>query len=78
MRRSSGQLAPVWLVRVIAFVLLAVGLFLVYVAVTSYSSLGIWIALLVGLSGVTTVLFSSIALKTGRAEWIMLDIILPY
>lgn len=78
MRRPSGQLAPVWLIRVIAFVLLAVGLFLVYLAVTSYSSLGIWIALLVGLSGVTTVLFSSIALKTGRAEWIMLDIILPY
>lgn len=78
MSRPSGQLAPVWLVRVIAFVLLALGLFLVYVAATSYANLGIWIALVVGLSGVTTIFFSSIALKTGRAEWIMLDIILPY
>lgn len=78
MSRPSGQLAPVWLVRVVASVLLAAGCIIVYLATTNYETFGIWVALAVGLSGAATMFFSSVALKTGRAEWILLDIILPY
>lgn len=77
MTRPTGQLAPTWLVRVIATALLCVGAFLAYVAATNYEAIGAWWALLAGLSGVTTMCFSAVALWTGQAEWILLDIILP-
>lgn len=77
MTRPSGQLAPVWLVRVVATVLCAIGAALVYIAGENYQTMNIWIAVAMALSGVTTMSFAVIAFKTGRAEWILLDIIIP-
>lgn len=75
-RTPEPFISPI-MVRVIASVLLAIGLFLVYVAVTNYTAFGIWPALLIGLSGVTTAGFATASIITASPTWIMLDLILP-
>lgn len=75
-REPVTSIPPAWVVRVVAVVTLALGVSLCVVSVVNYRTLGWW-ALLGVVSGLWTAFFSLIALKTGRPEWLLLDLIVP-
>lgn len=75
--RTPEPFVPPTLVRVVASVMLAIGLFLIYIAATNYEVLGMWPAILIGLGGVTTSGFAIASLVTADPTWILLDLILP-
>lgn len=63
--------------RTVASVLLVIGLFLIYIAVTNYAALGMWPALLIGAGGASTSMLALTTIITADPSWIMLDLILP-
>ncbi|MBH1980752.1 hypothetical protein I8H83_04195 [Candidatus Saccharibacteria bacterium] len=75
--RTSEPLVSPALVRVVASVLLVIGIFLIYIAATNYEMLGIWPAILIGFGGVTTSGLAIVSIITADPTWIMLDLILP-
>lgn len=78
MKRSSDeQIPPKWLVRAVAFPLLLVGIFLMYLAIVNFAMLGTWFGIGVFLSGFGLVAAAMASLYTGNPEWILLNLILP-
>ena len=74
---NPEPLVPPTLTRTVASVLLVIGIFLIYIAVTNHEALGMGFALLVGLGGITTSSFALMAIITADPSWILLDLILP-
>ncbi len=74
--KGSEQIPPKGVVRFVAAIILVIGVALMVIAVTNAVALG-WYALLVFVSGLTSAGFAVVALRTGKPEWILLDMLFP-
>lgn len=77
-RRDPEPFVSPTLVRVVASVLLAIGLLLIYIVMTNYSALGVWPSIAIGISGVGMSGCATLSLITADPAWILLDLIMPY
>lgn len=64
------------LAMLFASLILLAGLILVALGILNFSAFG-WVSWLLIVSGLTSVSLATMTLATGRAEWILIDLILP-
>lgn len=76
-RRQPEKFVSPVVTRSVASVLLAISLFVVYVALTSWQELGWW-AVLIILGAISSTILEVTALVTGDSEWILLDLVLGH
>lgn len=75
-RKPAAQIPSKSVVRVVAALLFAGGVALMYLTATNLSTLG-WPAIALFIGGLTTAGFAVTSFVTGDPEWILLDLILP-
>ncbi len=65
-----------WFLIFIASILLVLGLAIVVAAIMNFTTFGWW-SLLIGLSGLTTIVAAVMSIIKNDPSWILLDLIIP-
>ena len=66
------------LAMVVATIILLMGVLVLAVSIVSFSAEFWLLWLSIGISGAVMVIFSLLTLITGKSEWILIDLLLPF
>jgi len=76
-KSQNAFVARNWLLIFFAGLIFIAGMILVVVPIVAFSALGLWVAVAMGLSGLTSMYFAYKAFITNDPVWILLDVIIP-